>query len=267
MFRNQADLSVILHRQQPSTWSELLSHPVIFLARKLYAWRKLPGSEDGLHDSRYHSPITVVCISDTHNCQPQLPDGDILVHAGDLTQSGSQAEIQSAIDWLNRQPHAHKVIIAGNHDLMLDEAYKPSLGFGNQSQNRILWGNVIYLQNSSTVVRCSRDREIKIYGSPASPRHGNWAFQYPRTSNVWKNTIPSDIDILITHVPPQGHLDVNRFGCRFLLEEIWKLQKKPRLHVIGHVHEGYGVENARFDRVQRAYDDVILCKGGILGLT
>lgn len=67
--------------------------------------------------------IRIVCISDTHNLQPELPDGDLLLHAGDLSQRGSFDEIQAQLDWLNAQPHKQKIVIAGNHDLLLDPEF------------------------------------------------------------------------------------------------------------------------------------------------
>jgi predicted phosphohydrolase len=253
----EASLEELLHRRRPSVWSEFLSHPVLFLAQKIYGWHRILSAAPP-------SPITVVCISDTHNCQPCLPDGDILIHAGDLTQSGSLSEIHSTLDWLNRQSHRYKVVIAGNHDLILDSSISshPNLN----CRQDIRWGDVIYLQNESITVKCSHDRNIKIYGSPWTPKHGNWAFQYSRTTDIWHGTIPADTDILITHVPPKGHLDLNGLGCKFLLRELWRLQRKPRLHVFGHVHEGYGIEQARFDSAQRAYDNVVLSEGGFLWL-
>lgn len=72
---------------------------------------------------RYHAPpnpstttpnTKVVCIADTHNAQSPLPPGDILLHAGDLSQYGSFAEIQAQLTWLSAQPHRWKVVIAGN---------------------------------------------------------------------------------------------------------------------------------------------------------
>ena len=217
----EASLDALLHRRRPSVWSEFLSHPVLFLAQKIYGWHRILSSVEPL------SPITVVCISDTHNCQPCLPDGDILIHAGDLTQSGSLSEIHSTLDWLNRQPHRYKVVIAGNHELILDSSFASN----SNCRQDIRWGDVIYLQNESITIKCSHGRNIKIYGSPWTPKHGNWAFQYSRTTDIWHGTVPADIDILITHVPPRGHLDLNGLGCKFLLGELWRLQRKPRLHV------------------------------------
>lgn len=273
MFTRREGLDAILHRSEPSAWSRFLSQPVLFLARTISLWHTKQAwgilarkKEQKLDNPSPRVPVTVVCISDTHNCQPDLPDGDILVHAGDLTQSGSLKEVQETIDWLNRQPHLHKIIVGGNHDLILDDNYhyhrSAHAGVDREKAN-IRWGNVIYLQNTSVTISCAHDRELKVYGSPFSVRHGNWAFQYPRATNIWDNSaIPADTDILITHGPPQGHLDLDRFGCKFLLEALWKLEKKPRLHVFGHVHGGYGTEESRFDAVQRAYDDVIVSNGG-----
>lgn len=256
MFRQRGGLDAVLHRPQRSIWSEFLSNPLLFLARKIYACRMKP-------EPKPHSPITVVCISDTHNTQPILPDGDILIHAGDLSQSGSFSEIQSTVDWIKHQPHRHKFAIAGNHDLILDSSFSPS---SQERRQEISWGDVIYLQHNSVTIPCSHGRSIKIYGSPLSPQHGNWAFQYPRATNVWENTIPPDTDILVTHGPPKGHLDLGGLGCQFPMKELWKLPSKPRLHVFGHIHEGYGVEHARFDGAQKAYDDFILTSRSVLQL-
>jgi len=57
--------------------------------------------------------VTIVCIADTHNQQPGLPNGNLLLHAGDLTQHGSFDELQAQLDWLNKQKYQFKVIIAG----------------------------------------------------------------------------------------------------------------------------------------------------------
>ncbi|KAK2764410.1 hypothetical protein FQN54_009104 [Arachnomyces sp. PD_36] len=255
-------LHSLLERKKPSAWSLFLSNPVVFLSKTLYSWRKIPVEPTALSSQ----VTTVVCTSDTHNSQPNVPEGDVLLHAGDLTQSGSHAEIQATVDWLNTLPHEHKVVIAGNHDVFLDPDYGLSTGT-NHKRDTIEWGDVTYLRDRSTTLRCSGGRKIKIYGSPWTPRCGNWAFQHHRTDDIWRDTIPSDTDILITHGPPKGYLDLsNNLGCQFLLEELWRLRNKPRLHVFGHIHEGYGREWALFDGLQRSYDDVMRSNGGGLKL-
>jgi predicted phosphodiesterase len=54
-----------------------------------------------------------VCISDTHNQTPKLPKGDILIHAGDLTNQGSYSELQKSVAWLERQDFEAKIVVAG----------------------------------------------------------------------------------------------------------------------------------------------------------
>ena len=104
-------LDTLLHRPaRESISSRLLRAPVPVLAELLYtrfAQTRTPTPTD--NDG---TTIRVVCISDTHNTQPQLPEGDLLIHAGDLTQSGTHAELEAQIGWLDRQPHRFKLEIA-----------------------------------------------------------------------------------------------------------------------------------------------------------
>ena len=60
----------------------------------------------------------IVCISDTHNQTPKLPPGDVLIHAGDLTNQGSYSELQKTVDWLERSDFDAKIVIAGVHYLL-----------------------------------------------------------------------------------------------------------------------------------------------------
>jgi predicted phosphodiesterase len=255
MFGRSGGLGALLERPRPSKLQQFVKKPCVFLASQLYRWRRLIPLEP-------IKPVTIVCLSDTHNSQPSdIPAGEILIHAGDLTQSGTLKEVQKSLDWLNSLPHPNKIIIAGNHDILFDHSQQHS---DLAARASISWGNVIYLNSSSTTVTCDNGRQLNIYGSPLTPRYGNWPFQYPRDQDVWRSTIPTDTDILITHGPPKGHLDAGYLGCKYLLDEIWRT--KPRLHVFGHVHDGYGVEWIQFDRLQRAYENVVNAGGGLWGL-
>lgn len=118
-----------------------------FLAKKLHP---LASTRQSPTRPGVREPITIVCISDTHNSKPPLPDGDILLHAGDLSQYGTFAEIQSQLNWLNSQPHRHKIAIAGNHDLLLDASFVEAhpdreLDKPGKSRQDLSWGDVIYL--------------------------------------------------------------------------------------------------------------------------
>lgn len=56
----------------------------------------------------------IVCVSDTHNQTPKLPRGDVLIHAGDLTNQGSYSELKKAVEWIEKQDFEAKIVVAGN---------------------------------------------------------------------------------------------------------------------------------------------------------
>jgi hypothetical protein len=132
-----------------------------------------------------------------------------------------------------------------------------------------------YLENSFVDLTIS-GRKLRIYGSPYTPKHGSWPFQYPRVRpaltappqpdephEIWSK-IPPLTDILITHGPPLAHLDADRYGCHALLFALWHV--RPKLHVFGHVHAGRGVERIKWDRAQMAYENICAGRTGWGGL-
>ncbi|MBL8636462.1 MAG: metallophosphatase domain-containing protein [Myxococcales bacterium] len=175
--------------------------------------------------------MRIVCISDTHGQHGQLriPDGDILVCTGDFTKRGRPGEVRDFNEWLATQPHQYKVIIAGNHDFLFEQ----------QQDARTLLSCAIYLQDEACVLQ-----GLKIYGSPWQPRFFNWAFNADRGEplrQIWSR-IPIGIDVLLTHGPPHGILDVTARGQVVGCEELSAALRRvrPRLHVFGHIHESYG---------------------------
>lgn len=204
--------------------------------------------------------IRFVCISDTHGkiegSKLHMPPGDVLLHAGDFTQKGHMNEIQKFNSYLGALPYKVKVVIAGNHDLTFDdniteaslrtfgvqkstvESYLSERGLKSVKQ---MLTSAIYLEDSLVTV-CG----IKIYGAPWQPVFCDWGFNLKRGEDILKKwqTIPADLDILMTHGPPVGHGDLtggnNNVGCVELLNTIQK-RVKPKFHVFGHIHEGYGV--------------------------
>lgn len=251
-------LNEMLTPERPGPWPRFRARPCIFLAQKLYNWHQpLPATP-------VTRPIAIVCISDTHNAQINIPDGDVLIHAGDLTQSGSFKELQAALTWLNAQPHSTKIVIAGNHELLLDEARDGSSDQAASERAQLDWGDIIYLENQETTFSCSNGRQLRVYGSPYTIRHGNWAFQYPPDQDVWTSSVPDGIDILITHGPPLAHLDLLKFGCAHLLRTLCRV--KPRLHVFGHIHEGVGTDWMLFNGLQSAYERTVSAGGGVTNL-
>jgi len=178
--------------------------------------------------------LRIVCISDTHGQHPKLgvPDGDVLIHAGDFMAFGdTPREIVDFNQWLGKQPHRHKIVIAGNHDLMFER---------HPGAARELLDNAIYLENSGTEVE-----GLKIWGSPVQPEFNNWAFNVARGAAIrryWE-MIPDSTDVLVTHGPPFGMLDkphpsTPHLGCEELAKAVERI--KPRLHIFGHIHGGHG---------------------------
>lgn len=158
-------MEALLARPRPSAWESFSRSPLLYLARKLYSSRNVVPCRP------ITDPITIVCVSDTHNNQIKLTDGDVLIHAGDLTQSGTLQELQAALNWTKAQPHAHKIVVAGNHDTILDPLRDQA-----EERARLDCGYITYLCNQSTTVQCANGRRFLVYGSPLLPRHGNWAF-------------------------------------------------------------------------------------------
>jgi predicted phosphodiesterase len=231
----------------PTSLQRFLASPTLFLATWLYT------HQPPIASPKSDSPsIRIVCTSDTHNAQPSLPDGDILIHAGDLTINGTLPELQAQVSWLDSLPHRHKIVIAGNHDIYLSQSPTTKLN----------WGSIIYLENSSTTLRI-HGRPLKIYGAPQTPKYGNWPFQYAPSLDIWKHTIPLDTDVLVTHGPARGHVDAENAtsGCPHLLQEVTRVM--PRLHVCGHIHKARGVEAVDWGWVQWGYDRVHMGEGGV----
>jgi Icc-related predicted phosphoesterase len=178
--------------------------------------------------------MRIVCLSDTHlkTAGLAVPDGDLLLHAGDLTGRGSKDEVRAALRWLSGLPHRHKVVIAGNHDWLFqtDPAAARAL---------LAETDLVYLQDAEATVL-----GLRIWGSPWQPWFMDWAFNAERGADIRQHwlKIPPGIDVLITHGPPAGILDRTidgrDVGCADLLDIVRVV--RPKLHVFGHIHEGAG---------------------------
>lgn len=76
--------------------------------------------------------------------------------------------------------------------------------------------------------------------------------------------MPYDTDILITRMLPCGHLDIDGFGDKFLLWEVRRV--RPRLHVFGHFHAGYGRDELHHDSFEMIYEAVMGGQTGFWGI-
>ena len=181
----------------------------------------------------------IICISDTHGKHEQLnydlPEGDMIIHAGDISNVGRIDEINQFTQWFSNLPYKYKIFIAGNHDFGFER-----IRHSNEIGISIPHG-VIYLQDEMVEIE-----GIKIYGSPWQPEFYDWAFNLPRGEKIaekW-NMIPENLDILITHGPPHGILDDTIQGMRVGCEDLYKrvVEVKPKYHIFGHIHYGYGMK-------------------------
>jgi Icc-related predicted phosphoesterase len=178
--------------------------------------------------------LRFVAISDSH-CRHRslrLPQADILLHAGDISYRGDKREIQDFLEWFEDLPYAHKIFIAGNHDFFFEKQKDTLI-------HELLPDSVHYLKDESIVID-----GIKIWGSPYTPWFYRWAFNKKRgpAMAIHWNNIPTDTDVLLTHGPVYGILDLlineQHAGDRDLLKKV--LEVKPKVHVCGHIHESYG---------------------------
>lgn len=186
--------------------------------------------------------IKILHISDLHNHHPEgLPKANLLIISGDYGFKSKRAplavvakEFKVFNNYLKSIRHKYDEIIyvPGNHDTLfeLDEEY----------------GKEIMTQALVLINESFSYKGLKIYGSPVTPSFCNWAFNVDRGEDIRKvwDRIPLDTDVLITHGPPYGILDVvegdsEPLGCEELRIAVERV--KPQLHLFGHIHSARGV--------------------------
>lgn len=246
-------------------------------------------------------------ISDTHTSTPNppqrtdnayrypLPKANILLHAGDLTKLGYRDEHKAMIAMLQDADAELKLVIAGNHDLTLDEEYFTSFGYKRHQRElrddasiylpdnsipdptepsvderrayarsiKDLWtsqtarnAGIIYLEEGMHSFTLSTGATFTVYASPYQPEFYRWAFAYERDEDRYnynpisdkqpENPIPDfpAVDVLLTHGPPHGILDRTVSGLDVGCENLLRAARRarPRVHVFGHIHEGWGAQ-------------------------
>jgi len=169
--------------------------------------------------------------------------------------------------WLSSLPHRTKVVIAGNHDMCLDEnwkigGYMGTMGFTGEvfdGLQEVVRGEdtrqsgVHYLEYEPLEMQV-RGKVWKVFGSPAAARYSFGAFQYETEDEATAvySKIPNDTEILLTHTPAEHILDETRrgvrAGCGILARRIKELES-CRLHVFGHIHEARGAEIGEGNKV------------------
>lgn len=195
--------------------------------------------------------MRLVCLSDTHGLHrhiPEVPEGDVLIHAGDCLGQGTLANVEDLNEWLGTLPHRYKLVIAGNHD----RAFQDTPGAA-----RACLTNAVYLEDNGVEIE-----GMRFWGSPWTPTFQDWHFMLDRGQPLreqWQR-IPETTDVLITHGPPRRIGDeiavrgkCQNVGCLDLLERVGQLNLTA--HVFGHIHEGYGV----YDRDGLRFVNASIC--------
>ena len=197
----------------------------------------------------------IICISDTHEIHHRMKynvidyidknQENILIHAGDVTNVGSQHGTRQFVEWFqNLKGFGTKIFIAGNHDWSFYR--KPAWLKQYINDENLSQSDCYYLEDSEmTITDPKFSNPIKIYGSPWQVPFMNWAFNAPeeQLAKYWEK-IPLDTQILITHSPAHGTLDTiagrhEHLGSITLSEYIDKI--KPKIHITGHIHSGRGI--------------------------
>lgn len=191
--------------------------------------------------------MRIIGFSDTHNYHRKvnIPDGDVLVCCGDITGNGQLEVIKDFADWMKQFPHSTKISIFGNHDRFQERNV-----IRDTAIQYLIDAGISYLEDSKIIIN-----GIKFYGSPWTPTYGEYSFMSWRgqeIANKW-SSIPNDVNVLITHGPPNGIGDevsrgfwfgesvIENVGCVDLLNKIKGL-KQLKAHLFGHIHSGSGIK-------------------------
>lgn len=183
-------------------------------------------------------------ISDTHGMHDQLiipTDIDCIIHCGDSTNHyemiPNQLEFELFLSWFSALPIKHKILIAGNHDAWANKKY---------NIDKVKASGIIYLEHEYYELE-----GLLLFGSPYTPTFGQWHFMKSRSgiAKYWEALIPG-IDVLITHGPPKGILDLSYdknhkleyCGDSALLKSVF--DTNPKYHIFGHIHNSKGCLNS-----------------------
>lgn len=189
--------------------------------------------------------MIIDCISDLHGAKPELEGGDLLIIAGDMTARDRVPEWCDFFHWIGSLNYRKIVYIGGNHDRFLEQSAPSAWARQNLPMCEHPAAHIEYLFDNFIMFE-----GLKIYGSPwvryfKGMNKNCCAFTWVTASQLEEKwaLIPDDVDILVTHTPPFGMMDkvesLERCGCPKLADRILEL-KKLKLHVFGHIHEGYG---------------------------
>jgi len=193
--------------------------------------------------------MKIDCISDLHGYFPELPGGDLLILAGDYTGSGKTSEWCDFFNWLKKQNYSKKIVVAGNHDNLMFDGFFKTLKEADELKeiNEFLHHteDFEYLCDSGTIYE-----GLSIWGTPwttwfhgVNPKCKYFMIGESTLAKKFEK-IPYNLDILISHGPPHGILDMNyaRVHCGSIKLRQNMILKDPKYIICGHIHEWGGKE-------------------------
>ena len=204
--------------------------------------------------------VRFVCLSDTHGQHNEMihsiPAGDVLLFAGDFTMLGRESTIHSFLSWLDGQPFKTKIIIGGNHELTLHrDAMLNNYPEAKEDANTVIAGLVSVSKKHCTYLE-HEQLEVEgfnLFATPYSAGYPAYAFHQILSEQrhaLWQ-TLPDNIDILMTHGPPLNILDFAadrtkplsniHAGDQELRDRVAEIN--PLVHLFGHIHEAHGVSS------------------------
>ena len=159
------------------------------------------------------------CTHGFHN-KLKIPEVDVVIHSGDFSDHYelhlNEPETNRFLSWYSKLPIKHKILVAGNHDII---PFNNKTSFKEKCKSL----GITYLEDDWVYVN-----NILIYGSPWSPLYGSWSFmKQPFQLKLYWDNIPSNTGVLVTHTPPYGILDIipnvegnKSVGCKHLKTQL-----------------------------------------------
>ncbi len=197
-------------------------------------------------------------ISDTHGCHAELripTDVDVVIHCGDESKAReawkNEVEARDFFEWFSALEIPHRIFIPGNHSIAIEQGLvRPE----DYPAIRFLIHERVSVQG------------LRVFGTPYTPRYHDWAFMRDpeELDELWQS-IPDDIDVLISHGPPNGILDRTldfqthrpvHVGSQSLTRHVMH-RIQPKLHAFGHIHDELDIDN--FGSIQHSETLFVNC--------
>lgn len=185
--------------------------------------------------------MKIVATSDTHfPVDPaKIPDGDVFIHAGDLMNRGYLPEWFEALEWLEKLPHKIKLFVPGNHDFHLQVYPGPAL-----QDLRSIGVTVLGLPGNSHYDSCTLPNGMSVLGIGGATNLPRWAFNRTENELTQYLALVQRHNIVVTHAPTHGCLDVARkYHTGVMAYRNYLQQSKPKIWIHGHIHECYGTSD------------------------